>query len=187
MKRTCANRRGRTAILIDAVLFALAMVGAIPHSLAIAAEALPEYRLKAAFIYNFAVFTEWPASVGNKLNLCVHGPDPFAGELSNLDGKAVGARSIAVQRTQASETLADCHIVFVAAQTLDAAPALLQQLQGRPVLTISDSAGALRRGIALNLNLAQSRVTFEANLAAARASGLKLSSKLLNLATEVLE
>lgn len=182
-----ASRRSRTAILIDMALFAMAMLGAIPHSLAIAAESLPEYRLKAAFIYNFAVFTEWPASVGSKLKLCVHGPDPFGGELSNLDGKPVGARSIAVQRTHASESLADCQIVFVAAQTLEATATLLQQLQGRPVLTISDSAGALRRGIALNLNLAQNRVTFEANLAAARASGLKLSSKLLNLATEVLE
>lgn len=187
MSEIIASLRGRPALLCKAALFVIALVGGMPHSFAVAAEALPEYRLKAAIIYNFAVFTEWPGTIGNKLNLCVHGPDPFGGELSLLDGKPVGTRSIAVERSKGGETLTDCHIVFVAVQALDGFPALTQRLQGLPVLTISEGAGALRRGIALNLNLAQSRVTFEVNLAATRAAGLKLSSKLLKLATEVLE
>lgn len=149
------------------------------------AQELPEYRLKAAFIYNFIAFTEWPADTGATLNLCVFGQDPFGAELEGLEGKAVNGRSIALQRRPGIEALRGCQVLFVALSAQDQLPRVLDALRGHAVLTIADSPGAMRRGVALNMNLASGRVTFEANAQAARSHGLSLSSKLLRLATEV--
>lgn len=151
------------------------------------ADELPEYRLKAAFLYNFALFTEWPAEVGGTLNLCIHGPDPFGKEIDALQGKVVGGRSIVVQRKAAGEPLNGCQIVFVAPAAIGTLPRVLEAVRGRPVLTVADSAGAVRQGAALNLAVDQNKVSFEANLLAARGAGLNLSSKLLRLATEVVQ
>lgn len=152
-----------------------------------AADALPEYRLKAAFLYNFALFTEWPAGVGATLQLCVLGTDPFGGELDGLQGKAVGERSLAVQRKTGIDGLKGCQIVFVAPAAVAQLPRVLDALEGQAVLTVADSAGAARQGVALNMAVNQNKVTFEANLKAARAAKLNLSSKLLRLATEVIQ
>lgn len=148
---------------------------------------LPEYRLKTAFLYNFALFTEWPAGVGATLNLCVYGADPFGGELDGLQGKAVGSRSMAVQRKAALEELPGCQIVFVTQATATELPRVLATLAGRPVLTVADSPAAANQGVMLNMTIAKSKISFEANLRAARAAQLNLSSKLLRLATEVIQ
>ena len=150
-------------------------------------EELPEYRLKAAFLYNFVVFTEWPADVGSTLNLCLYGSDPFGAEIDPLNGKTVGARSVAVQRKATGESLKSCQIVFVPAAAIGQLPRVLDSLRGLPVLTVADSPGAARQGAALNMGVVQSKVSFEANLDAARAARLNLSSKLLRLATEVIQ
>jgi hypothetical protein len=152
-----------------------------------AADDLPEYRLKAAFLYNFALFTEWPAYVGDTLRLCVFGPDPFGAELDGLQGKGVGERSIAVQRKTGLDGLKGCQIVFVAPAAAAQLPRVLEALEGQTVLTVADTPGAARQGVALNMVVSQNKVSFEANLKAARAARLNLSSKLLRLATEVIQ
>lgn len=148
---------------------------------------LPEYRLKTAFLYNFALFTEWPAAVGATLNLCVYGADPFAGEIDGLQGKTVGSRIIAVQRKAALEELRGCQMVFVTQATASHLPRVLAALAGQPVLTVADSPAAASQGVMLNMTVARAKVSFEANLRAARAAQLNLSSKLLRLATEVIQ
>ena len=149
------------------------------------AQELPEYRLKAAFLYNFALFTEWPSEVGSVLNLCIVGRDPFGKEIDELQGKPVGERSIAVHRKAASEPVKTCQVVFIAESAIASMPKLLDELRDRPVLTVADSAAAPGSNVALNMSVAQNKVTFEANLQTARAAGLNLSSKLLRLATKV--
>jgi hypothetical protein len=150
-----------------------------------AAEELPEYRLKAAFLYNFIMFTEWPTSTGGTLNLCIYGSDPFGAEIDAVQGKAVDGRRIAVQRKNAADSLKACQIVFVAASAMDSLPRVLTGLRGQTVLTVADSTGAMHQGVALNMAVRQSKVSFEANVPAARNGGVVLSSKLLRLATEV--
>jgi YfiR/HmsC-like len=149
------------------------------------AEEVPEYRVKAAFVYNFIAFVDWPADTGTTLTLCIHGADPFGKEIDLLQGKAVAGRSVAVSRRAAGESLKNCQLVFIAASAIDNLPRLLDSLHGQTVLTLADSPGAMQRGVALNLNLSHGKVTFEANLQAARGAGLNISSKLLRLATEV--
>jgi hypothetical protein len=163
------------------------LLGLFAGPLGAQAQETPEYRLKAAFLYNFALFTEWPADVAGPLTLCVVGTDPFGAELDGLQGKVVGARSLAVQRKGGGQSVADCQLVFVPAPAIGGLPRLLEQIKGRPVLVVADSPGALQQGAALNMAVANNRVTFEANLRAARAAGLTLSSRLLRLATEVIQ
>lgn len=151
------------------------------------ADELPEYRVKAAFVYNFMLFTEWPATTGSNLNLCIHGKDPFGAEIDALQGKVAAGRSIAVHRKAAGESLKSCQVVFFTSSTIDSLPRVLDSLSGLPVLTLADSPGAMHKGVALNMGVTQGRVSFEANLQAARTAGLGLSSKLLRLATEVLQ
>ena len=148
---------------------------------------LPEYRLKAAILYNFAAFTEWPAEVGNTLNLCVYGQDPFGEELDALQGQAVGGRRLAVHRKASIETLRGCQIVFIAGPVHGGLPRVLDSLRGAAALTVAESPGAVRQGVALNMTVVQNRIVFEANLQAARGAGLNLSSKLLRLAKEVIQ
>ncbi len=184
-RRRTDRTSGRQRRLLGRWLWAAALL--LTQSLAAAAASLPEYRLKAMFVYNFVLFTEWPDNVGSTLGLCVYGPDPFAAEIDALSGKEVGSRSISVQRKEIGEPLEACQIVFIAAPAINALPGVLEGLRGRPVLTIADSPGATRLGVALNLSVAGDRVSFEANLRAARGAGLNLSSKLLRLATQVIQ
>ena len=150
-----------------------------------AADGLDEYRIKGGFLFNFATFTEWPAEVGNTLNLCVYGPDPFGAELDRFQGRSVRGRSFMVTRVNSVDKLGSCQIVFITRPAIGNLLRVLDNLSGKPVLTVADSPGAMRQGVALNINTRQSMVTFEANLASARDNGLNLSSKLLNLASEV--
>ena len=170
--------------LVRGILAVAVLLAQTPPAVA---DALPEYRLKAMFVYNFVLFTEWPNNVGSTLALCIYGPDPFGAEIDALRGKQVGSRSISVQRKAVGEPLKACQILFIAAPAIEAVPQVLERLRGSQVLTIADTPGAARQGVALNLSVAADRVTFEANLQAARGAGLNLSSKLLRLATQVIQ
>ena len=93
-----------------------------------------ERELKVAFIYNFIRFTDWPEDTGNPLTLCVRGPDPFGTPLDALQGKGVGARTLAIQR-RGNEPLKGCQAVFIGSSVFAAWPKTILELQGRPVLT----------------------------------------------------
>lgn len=149
------------------------------------AQATPEYRAKAGFLYNFIAFTEWPARVGSPLPLCVYGASPFGVELAALEGKSVGRRILTVRNPASIEQLRGCRVVFVSGSAIDSLPRILETLQGEPVLIVADSNGALDAGAGINMLVRQSKIAFEVNLAAARRADLNLSSKLLHLASEV--
>lgn len=150
------------------------------------AQELPEYRLKAGLLYNFAQFTEWPDTVGSSLDVCVVGDDPFGPELNAIQSKTVGNRRITIRKGPPTP-VAGCAVVFVASSAIGTLPRLLVELQGSPTLIVADTPGAAQRGVMLNMNLAQGKVAFEVNLKAARAAHLILSSKVLRLATDVLK
>ena len=166
---------------------ALALLVLLSSLVPARAEDPAEYRLKAAFLFNFALFTEWPAEVGGVLNLCIYGSDPFGKEIDTLQGKAVGGRTIELQRKPSDESLTSCQIVFIAAPAIGSLPRLLERVRGHSVLVVADSVGAARRGAALNLAVDQNKVSFNANLQAARSAGLTLNAKLLRLAAEVIQ
>lgn len=163
----------------------LLAIGLMLSSTLALAQATPEYRAKAGFLYNFIAFTEWPSKVGSPLTLCVYGADPFGDELNALQGKNVGGRSLVTLRASSLAKLKACQVVFIASSAMSDLPSILETLRSEPVLTIADTPGALDAGVGINMVLSQGKIAFEVNLEAARNAQLNLSSKLLRLAGKV--
>jgi YfiR/HmsC-like len=149
------------------------------------AQATPEYRAKAGFLYNFIAFTDWPPRVGSPLPLCVYGGNPFGDELTALEGKTVNGRTLTIRYPGSLDQLKGCRVVFVADSAIANLSGILDTLRGEPVLTVTDSKGALDAGVGINMLVRQNKIAFEVNLAATRRADLALSSKLLRLASEV--
>lgn len=150
------------------------------------ADPAPEHALKAAFIYNFATFTEWPVKIADKLNLCILGNDPLGNALIGLEGKPVGNARLASKYVNgSSDGMRDCHMLFISASEKDNLPAILDTVRESGTLTIADLPGVARQGVMIALTLEQKKITFEINLEAARQGKLNISSKLLRLAKTV--
>lgn len=147
-----------------------------------AAESVPEYELKAAFLYNFALFTDWPEKPQTSLVLCLYGKDRFGAAVNSIEGKPVKNASIRIRRPDSLAQLRGCHMLFIADSELHQLREILGAVKGAPVLTVMDSRGAGRAGAMINLVLVEQRVTFEINTAAVEGAGLGISSKLLRLA-----
>ena len=150
-------------------------------------QTVSEYQLKAAYLYNFAKFVEWPADTfagpNAPLRICVLGQNPFAGDLEQITaGKSVNGRTIQVDHVQGVSQARTCHIVFVSAAKNDEVKRILEGLRGASVLTVGDTKDFVAQGGIINLVLEDNRIRFEVNLKAATEGRLKISAKLLSLA-----
>jgi hypothetical protein len=149
-----------------------------------------ESEVKAAFLFNFVKFVEWPgegggASVG-PIVVGVLGRGPLGDALrGTLDGRDVGNRTLAVRRVSTDAEIAGCHVVFVAAREREEVAELAVRAAGPGRLTVGDGTGFLESGGIILLTLENARVRFVVNADAARRAGLEVSSKLLALATVV--
>jgi len=147
---------------------------------------LPEMDVKAAFLYNFALFTEWPPEVGPTVALCVIEGGAFRTEFTEFQGQPVGNRRFEMRHVPDAESTQGCQIVFLPRASAAAMSRSLRTLGGhRHLLTIGDSPEAGQAGVGINLVLKDARVTFDVNLKPVQDSGLNLSSKLLRLAQHV--
>lgn len=171
-----------TILPFPRLLLAACLLAAAGHAFA---QTTPEYRAKAGFLYNFIAFTDWPPKVGSPLPLCVYGANPFGDELNALEGKTVNGRKLTIHYPGSLEQLKRCRVVFVANSAIDGLSSILDTLRGEPVLTVTDSRGALDAGVGINMLVRQNKIAFEVNLAVTRRADLSLSSKLLRLASEV--
>jgi hypothetical protein len=148
-----------------------------------------EYEVKAAFLYNFAKFTEWPVEEEGEdpIVIGVLGEDPFGELLDNtVRGKLVRGRTLQIKRfDKLSEDLKGCHILFIGVSESNRIARALKYLEGARVLTVGESRTFCSVGGSINFVLDRRRVRFEISVAAAERAGLKLSSKLLKLATLV--
>jgi len=146
-----------------------------------------EYRVKAAFLYNFAKFTEWPASSfadpNAPLRICIYGEDPFGAALEGLSGKTVQGRRVEIARPGELSAGDACHLLFISDSEAPNLVRILAELRRRPVLTVADMPGFTDAGGIINLKINdEEKIRFEINLAKARLAGLRLSAKLLSLA-----
>jgi hypothetical protein len=146
-----------------------------------------EYRVKLAFLYNFAQFIQWPADAFSgpaaPLTMCVAGQDPFKGEIGQrLHGRTAAGHPIQIRRLKPDDDPQACHIVFVRAGEKRAAAEILAALKGSNTLTVGESKGFAEKGGLINLTLDEDKLSFEINLAAAMRTRLKISSKVLALA-----
>jgi len=173
-----------------ALVTAVAMV-AMP-SIAVPAQEANEQLLKVAFIYNFAKFTTWPDSVfadaKAPITFCVVGKHEFGNAFDSVQGKSVGGRTVVVKYLSTYRDKDDCQLVYVAPSEKARLPKIVSTSKEVHALTVSDLDGFGEScGIIRMVRGTDDRIGFEINVKAAEESGLKLSSKLLNLAKRQVE
>lgn len=167
---------------------ALALMAACVAAHALAQEA--EHQVKAAYLYRIAGYVEWPqaafASAQTPLTFAVLGDDGLATELTHtIAGRTLGERPMTVRRLTPGESLAGVHVLFIGRAEQGRTRQLAQAAQPQAVLTVSESDGALDQGSVVNFVTADRRVRFEISLDAAEKSRLRLSSRLLAVASQV--
>jgi hypothetical protein len=149
-----------------------------------------EYQVKAAYLYNFGRFVQWPAK-GTRNNesaftICILGQDPFGPVLdSTLAGEAIDGKPVVTRRLSKPQEAADCRILFINSTEQKRLREILAALDKESVLTVSDMPDFSRRGGMIQFVLEGERVRFEVNLASAENARLTLSSELLKVATTV--
>jgi hypothetical protein len=156
------------------------MAGAQPAS--------DEYRVKAAFLFHFAQLVDWPADAfdgsGSPLVLCTLEDDAFYDELeSTVQGKQIGARAIRIRHVHLFQAVRGCNLLFIA-RSEGKSPSL-SALRNLPVLTVGETDDFLSSGGMIRFRFEQDKVRFDINSATADSSRLKISSRLLLLATSV--
>jgi len=182
------QRRGSPSALLLYSLGALICVVMLPTDGGAQDSTVREYQVKAAYLYNFAKFVEWPtesfSSAAAPFEICIFGRDPFGEMLQNLTrGKQVNGRSFKIRSGVAASS---CHILFVSTSATRQFQTMLQGLQGRSVLIVGESEGFAERGGMINFVLEGGRVLFEVNQKAAQQAGLKISARLLSVAKQVM-
>jgi YfiR/HmsC-like len=156
-----------------------------------AAQSASEYQVKAAFLYNFAKFVEWPPSgfrdATAPLQICILGRDPFGQGLRDLvNTKTVNGRKLEVDYMVDMQLARACHILFIASSEKARVKQILESMRGTIALTVGDTEGFAEQGGMINFLLDNDRVLFEVNRNAAEQAGLRISSKLLSVAKAVI-
>jgi hypothetical protein len=176
-----SRRRWTVVVAVAAVMWALPAAAQRPR----------EYQVKAAYLYGFGRFVEWPSAAPTAADapfvVCVLGDDPFGPLLDQaVEGGAVKNRPVSVRRIGRAEDGAACDTLFVSASEQPRLPRILEVLDHRPVLTVGDSPEFARRGGMIGFSVEGSRIRFTVNLDAAQGAGLMLQSELLRVAAAVL-
>jgi hypothetical protein len=158
------------------------------------AQAAPvsEAQLKAALLFNFAKFVEWPTNAlpeaATPFQICILGSDALREELSTITrDRTIGGHRLLVREVQDAHRARGCHILFVSAAGKKQRTQILEGLHGAGVLTVSDVEGFAEQGGMINLVMREGKVQFEINHKAATQEGLVISARLLSLAKFVIE
>jgi hypothetical protein len=167
------------------IAFILAMLICGPN---VSAESLQskEYFIKAAFLYNFIKFVDWPSeSFKNDaapINLCILGDDPFGEALGTIRNKRVKGRRLLIKHVRRVEQIEGAHLLFISTSEKGRVKQILGSLRGAPVLTISEMEGFGQNGGIINFITVDNKIQFEINSEKAQQHKLKISSQLLKLA-----
>jgi hypothetical protein len=181
----------------NTIRFALAvcvLLALIPHQSSAAASR--EYQIKAAYLYNFLKFTDWPqpklARADTPIIIGIVGTDKFAGAFVPLVNKRIKGRRVIIRQIAAPADgaakigdMTGCHLIFISNTGDNSVQQLVQTLQPYPVVTVSDTADFLDSGGMIQLKTEHKKVRFDVNLRAATLAHIKISSKLLSLAKRV--
>lgn len=143
-----------------------------------------ETRLRAAFLFNFARFTDWPADQARqRFDLCVRGTDDLALVIGNeLNGKQVREREVRVRRVLQPTGLNGCQLLYLQNNQHPLSAQWLEALAGEPVLLVGEGRSFSRAGGMVGFFLSEGRLRFSINPVRVRGAGLAMSSRLLNLA-----
>ncbi len=145
-----------------------------------------EYQLKAAFLFNFAQFVQWPSTSFSDDNapfrIGILGDDPFGSALEEtIQGETINNRRLRIQRAQNFDDLQNCQLIFISKSEEGRLAEIFSKLDSKPILTVSDIDSFAQNGGAIDFYLQGSKVRFEINPGSAQRGGLKISSQLLSL------
>lgn len=142
-----------------------------------------ERAVKAAFLYNFIQFTQWPVAPTEPFHLCVLGHGALDEALARLEGKNVlNGLHLTVRHVGPRDSLARCHALYLDDSQRAAAEEMLPRLAGAPILTVTDSAGLADRGLMIEIRKRDLKLVFDVNLGATRKANLDMSARLLKMA-----
>jgi YfiR/HmsC-like len=164
---------------------AAAACAAAAGPLPVPAQELQEYEVKAAYLFNFGRFTEWPAPQEGPVQLCVLGRDPFGTALGGLEGRTLQNRTLHLRRDIALADIPSCSMLFISESEERRLAQVVRAASAHPILTVSDIEGFTENGGMIGLYLVDQRVQFDVNLGAIRQANLKLPAQVLKLARQV--
>ena len=148
-----------------------------------------EYKVKAAFVYNFSLFVDWPPGAYNGPNspfvICILGKHAFGNTFDNLAGKMVKKRVLKIQYATDIKNIGNCQILYICMSERMRLAEIIAATERRSILTISDMPGFNRAGGMINLVNVEDKIRFDINMKAAKQSGLSLNFQLLNMAHDV--
>jgi hypothetical protein len=183
------NSRGRSAWIasIGWQFAATAAIALLCVTAARSQNSPSEYQVKAAFLFNFAKFVEWPpdtfANATTPIALCVFRHDPFGSALDEvIRGKTINNRELVARRIHELSELKGCQILFVAEREEKQLPEILASLKGASSLVVGEATEFAERGGAIQFFLENNKLRFAINVDAVQRSRLQASSKLLALA-----
>ncbi len=146
------------------------------------AESDTEQQIKARYIYNFAKLITWPNPPQNALTVCLMGENSFQTQLEQL----MREHATEYRRINGINEVDPCNILVLAPENAKQLDLWINQLNNKPILTISDSTNSLRTGIMIELVTHSDKIAFKINRKKASDSSLQMSAGLLKLAEEVL-
>ena len=181
--RGFSSRRSRVRALVAAAAAIIAVLSGV-H-----AEPTPapsrEDQFKAAYLFNFVKFVEWPAaSASDVLTVCFVSASGVLDALNvRIDEKRVGTRRLVTRSVKAGDTLSGCDALYVDSTAIDLKH--YETVSDAPVLTVSDAKSFARDGGMIELFAENNRLRFNVNLARAQKAGLRINANLLQLAATV--
>lgn len=174
-------------LLIMALILGITLSsGWIPCTDADDSAELLEYKIKTAFLFNFAKFIDWPAnsfnSDTNEFTIGIIAPPKLASATKILRNKTVKGAPVKIITFESAEELQPCHILFLAENDSKLIADVINKFKNSPVLTVADVSGFASQGGVINFIKVDNTIRFEINPEAAQKKDLKISSKLLSLA-----
>lgn len=150
-----------------------------------------ESTIKAGFILKFSEFIQWPEYYTSlyseePLNICLHGEDKFGDIFDYVNDHDILRRKILIRRFVPTTELKSCHLVFINAIENEEIEILASEIKNSPVLVVTSNEELSHPVVAINFRKINNQIRFEINLSAFERSGVKISSELLNLATNVI-
>lgn len=151
------------------------------------ANTIKEYQVKAAFLFNFIKFVEWPETAFHEdhepIIIGVLGEDPFGSYLKDVViGEKIDDHPIVIQYYKSVKDIKECHILFISLDEVNKLSETISILKDKSVLTVSDASSFIQQGGMIRFITDKKKIRFQINPEAAKSANLTISSKLLRLA-----
>ncbi len=172
------QKKKRILYIGQAILTALLLFSIQPF----AESSSIEYKIKAAYLYNFTKFFTWPEDESATFDLCIVGKDPFGSIIDPIEKRSVKNKPIQLYRLRPTDDLKHCHLIYFGhSEQVQILPGTLTISSRDPILTVSDGKTFVFKGGMIGFFLKEGKVKLHINLAAVRNGGLDVSAKLLEI------